>query len=156
MTAAVTERAASVTPPSSALAVSGTGRDVSCYALVHFFSCCNIYKLERLGDDLAKESSAISPFQHLQTRATWQAALPTHHQLLTPGCPQPHLSSCSRSTFHPLPSSSSVQGLSIFFFLGFPPTHYLGVLKGCIYTHSQTQHTAFPRTDTSSPLQTPT
>lgn len=68
----------------------------------------------------------------------------------------PRLSSCSHSMFHPLPSSSSVQGLSLFFFLRFPPTHYLGVLKECIYTLPQTQHTAFPHTDTSSPLQIPT
>ena len=93
-------------------AVTGTGRDVSCYALVHFFSCCNIYQLERLGDDLAKESSAIRPFQHLQTWATWQAVLPTHHQLLALGCPTCTVLSPLQLSPHPSqPLSGSFKGM---------------------------------------------
>lgn len=115
--AAVTEKAASVTPLSPALfSCWRSWWHAFCYALIHFFSSCNIYELDRLGDDLAIKCSATQPLPALRD-ASYVASL----SWLLPLCPAPclwvalHLRSQSHSTFPLLFSPSSTKELSFFF-----------------------------------------
>lgn len=97
--------------------VAGALGDIFCYALIHFFSSCNIYELDRLGDDLAIKCSATQPPPALRD-ASYVVSL----SWLLPVCPGPclrvalHLRSQSHSTFPLLFSPSSTKELSFFFF----------------------------------------